>query len=65
MKSSIQKITLLALLCSTSVTAFSQIDIRVMQQGTYVSLDTLNLIIDVNDNTGTGAGNKTIFFQYL
>lgn len=59
----LKKIILTILLFSIALTAFSQIDIRVMHQGAYVPLDTVHVSIDVNDNSGTGIGEKDVFFR--
>lgn len=63
MKLPLQKMVMLILLLSTSLPAFSQIDIRIDQQGTYVSQDTMLLTIGANDNSGTGGGNKIVYFN--
>lgn len=65
MKLSLLKVVTLFLLSGISLPAFSQVDIRVYQagQGGYVSLDTLTLTIDPNDNTGIGATKKLVYFN--
>jgi len=65
MKISTLKTILILLLSGVALPASAQVDIKVYQpaQGAYVSLDTLTLTIDTNDNSGTGATTKTIFFN--
>ena len=63
MKSNLKKVFLLVLLSGIALPAFAQVDIRVFQHSTYVSMDTLTLTIDVHDNSGTGAGNQIIYFN--
>lgn len=63
MNYSLRKVLLLALLFCASVRASSQIDIKVYDQSSYVSMDTVFLTIDPNDNSGTGATNKLIYFN--
>lgn len=63
MKCRLQKVLLFALLFCASLRAFSQVDIKVYDQSSYVSKDTVLLTIDPNDNSGTGATNKLIFFN--
>lgn len=58
-----KKILLFALLFSTALPALAHVDIRVLEQGVYVSLDTFILTIDTNDNSGTGANSKIVFFN--
>lgn len=54
---------LLTLLACMALPAFSQVELKVMQQGVYVSLDTLNITIDENDNTGTNDGVKVVYMN--
>ena len=56
-------LTGIVLLLCASFAAFSQVDIRVYDQGNYVSKDTMLIAIDANDNTGTGATNKIVYFN--
>ncbi len=59
----LKTIAIAVLLFTATLPAVAQVDIRVLQQGTYVSLDTVKLIIDANDASGTGAGSKVVFFN--
>lgn len=63
MKCMLQKVWALVLLCCAYVPAHSQVDIKVFENSSYVSKDTLLLTIDPNDNSGTGATGKTIYFN--
>lgn len=65
MKLLFKKILIVASLLSASASAFAQVDIKVVQQGNFVSLDTLHLTIDPNDTTGrNGVGQYTYFRVY-
>lgn len=63
MKYSLQNVLLFALLFCASIRAFSQAEIKVYDQSSYVSKDTVLLTIDPNDNSGTGATYKLIYFN--
>lgn len=58
-----RRILLLVWLFGASLPAFSQVDIRVLRQAAYVSLDTFVLTIDTADNSGTGANRKVVYFN--
>ena len=65
MKLLLKKILIATSLLSVSASAFAQVDIKVVQQGNFVSMDTLLLNIAPNDTTGkNGFGQYTYFRVY-
>jgi hypothetical protein len=63
MKSLMKNLVILTFLLCASLPSMAQIDIRVYEHQAWTSPDTIMLIIDPNDNSGTGGGEKTIFFN--
>lgn len=63
MKSLVKNLAVLTASLCAFIPAMAQIDIRVYDHQTWTSPDTILLTIDPNDNSGTGAGEKTIYFN--
>ncbi|WP_118974773.1 T9SS type A sorting domain-containing protein [Taibaiella koreensis] len=54
---------ILTLLLGSALPAFAQVDIKAYQQGNFVSIDTMRVIVDANDNSGVGSTSITAFFN--
>lgn len=53
----------MALLSAVPFSASAQVDMRILQQGSYASIDTLRITIDPDDYSGTGNVYKAVFFR--